>query len=140
MLKISIITATYNSGNIVRDTIESVLRQTYTNYEYIIKDGGPKDNTLDVVNEYAPQFGDKLKVISAPDQGIYDATYGDIHFVNDDDLSKCVRYYSSAVFRRSFMRFGLMPAHPSFYCKKAVYDKFGALAHPLPDFPVGPRL
>ena len=63
MLKISIITATYNSGNIVRDTIESVLRQTYTNYEYIIKDGGPKDNTLDVVNEYAPKFGDKLKVI-----------------------------------------------------------------------------
>ena len=126
VLKISIITATYNSGNIVRDTIESVLRQTYTNYEYIIKDGGPKDNTLDVVNEYAPQFGDKLKVISAPDQGIYDATYGDIHFVNDDDLSKCVRYYSSAVFRRSFMRFGLMPAHPSFYCKKAVYDKYGA--------------
>lgn len=65
-------------------------------------------------------------MISAPDQGIYDATYGDIYFVNDDDLSKCVRYYSSAVFRRSFMRFGLMPAHPSFYCKKAVYDKYGA--------------
>ena len=55
-----------------------------------------------------------------------DATYGDIHFVNDDDLSKRVRYYSSAVFRRSFMRFGLMPAHPSFYCKKAVYEKYGA--------------
>ena len=60
--------------------------------------------------------------------------------MNDDDLTKCVRYYSSAVFRRSFMRFGLMPAHPSFYCKKAVYDKYGVLAHPLPDFPVGPRL
>ena len=55
-----------------------------------------------------------------------DATYGDIHFVNDDDLSKRVRYYSSAVFRRSFMRFGLMPAHPSFYCKKTIYDKYGA--------------
>ena len=48
------------------------------------------------------------------------------HFVNDDDLTKCVRYYSSAVFRRSLMRFGLMPAPPSFYCKKAVYDKYGA--------------
>lgn len=73
-----------------------------------------------------PNLVISYKVISAPDQGIYDATYGDIHFVNDDDLSKCVRYYSSAVFSCSFMRFGLMPAHTSFYCKKAVYDKYGA--------------
>ena len=167
-MKISIITATYNSGKTLRDTIESILRQTYTDYEYIIKDGGSKDDTLDIVKEYAPRFGDRLKVVSEPDLGIYDAmnkgfqmatgdvigilnsddfytsddalqvvadtfanndidaTYGDIHFVNDDDLSKRVRYYSSSVFRRSFMRFGLMPAHPSFYCKKAVYDKYGA--------------
>ena len=159
MMKISIITATYNSGKTVRDTLESVLRQTFSNYEYIIKDGGSKDDTLEIVKNYAPKFGERLKVISEPDQGqmatgdvigilnsddFYtsddalqviadafanndvDATYGDIHFVNDDDLSKRVRYYSSAVFRRSFMRFGLMPAHPSFYCKKAVYEKYGA--------------
>ena len=167
-MKISIITATYNSGRTIRETIESVLRQTYTDFEYIIKDGGSKDDTLAIVKEYAPKFGDKIKAISEPDQGIYDAmnkgiqmatgdvigilnsddfytsddalqviadafanndidaTYGDIHFVNDDDLSKCVRYYSSAIFRRSFMRFGLMPAHPSFYCKKAVYEKYGS--------------
>ena len=167
-MKISIITATYNSGKTVRDTLESVLRQTFSNYEYIIKDGGSKDDTLEIVKNYAPKFGERLKVISEPDQGIYDAmnkgfqmatgdvigilnsddfytsddalqviadafanndidaTYGDIHFVNEDDLSKRVRYYSSAVFRRSFMRFGLMPAHPSFYCKSDVYEKYGA--------------
>ena len=166
-MKISIITATYNSGKTLRDTIESVLRQSYTDYEYIVKDGGSKDDTLEIVKAYAPKFGDKIKAISEPDQGIYDAmnkgiqmatgdvigilnsddfytsadalqviadtfanndidaTYGDIHFVNDDDLSKCVRYYSSAIFRRSFMRFGLMPAHPSFYCKKTAYEKYG---------------
>ena len=55
-----------------------------------------------------------------------DAVYGDIHFVNDDDLTKCVRYYSSAIFNRSLMRIGLMPAHPSFYCKREVYTKYGA--------------
>ena len=167
-MKISIITATFNSGRTVRDTLESVLRQTFTNYEYIIKDGGSKDNTLEIVKEYAPQFGDRLKIVSAPDKGIYDAmntglqmatgevigilnsddfytsdyalqtiaeafgqsdidaTYGDIHFVNDDDLTKCVRYYSSSVFRRWMMRFGMMPAHPSFYCKRSVYEQFGA--------------
>lgn len=167
-MTISIITATYNSGKTLRDTIESVLRQTYTDFEYIIKDGSSKDDTLEIVKEYAPQFGNRLKIVSAPDKGIYDAmntglqmatgdvigilnsddfytsddalqaiadafvhndidaTYGDIHFVNDDDLTKIVRYYSSAVFKRSFMRFGLMPAHPSFYCKRYVYEKYGA--------------
>ena len=167
-MKISIITATYNSERTLRDTLDSILSQTYPDIESIIVDGASKDGTMDIVHEYEPKFQGRMHWISEPDKGIYDAmnkgikmasgdvigvlnsddfytsddalqviadafanndidaTYGDIHFVNDDDLSKRVRYYSSAVFRRSFMRFGLMPAHPSFYCKKAVYEKYGA--------------
>ena len=166
-MKISIITATFNSGKTVRDTIESVLRQTYQEYEYIIKDGGSKDDTLEICREYEPKFNGRMKIISAPDKGIYDAmnngieaatgdvvgllnsddfytsndilqtiaeafkendidaVYGDIHFVKDIDLTKCVRYYSSAIFKRGWMRLGFMPAHPSFYCKKECYEKFG---------------
>lgn len=166
-MKTSIITATFNSGRTVRDTLESVLRQSFTNYEYIIKDGGSKDNTLEIVKEYAPQFGDRLKIVSAPDKGIYDAmniglqmatgdvvgilnsddfftsddalqkiadafeqndidaTYGDIHFVKDVNLNKCTRYFSSRYFRPWMLRFGFMPAHPSFYCKKSVFEKYG---------------
>ena len=44
----NLITATFNSGKTLRDTIESVLQQTYADYEYIIKDGGSKDNTLNI--------------------------------------------------------------------------------------------
>lgn len=55
-----------------------------------------------------------------------DAVYGDIHYVDDENLKKCVRYYSSKPFRRWMMRLGFMPAHPSFYCRKEVYEKFGA--------------
>ena len=54
-----------------------------------------------------------------------DALYGDIHFVNPDDISKCVRYYSSAIFKPSLFRFGFMPAHPSFYMKRDLYEKYG---------------
>ena len=72
-MKISIITATYNSAATVRDTIESVLRQTYSDYEYIIKDGGSKDDTLDICKEYESRFEGRMKIISAPDKGIYDA-------------------------------------------------------------------
>ena len=166
-MKISIITATYNSSNTVRDTIESVLRQTYTDIEYIIVDGMSKDNTIDIIKEYEPKFNGKLKYTSELDNGIYDAmnkgiamatgdivgflnsddfytndnileqvadamndvnvdaVYGDIHYVKDNNLSKCVRYYSSKGFRRWQMRLGFMPAHPSFYCRRSIYDKFG---------------
>lgn len=49
-----------------------------------------------------------------------DAVYGDVHFVKSNNLNKCVRYYSSKIFRRKLMRLGFMPAHPSFYMRKGV--------------------
>jgi glycosyltransferase involved in cell wall biosynthesis len=54
-----------------------------------------------------------------------DALYGDVHFVNPDDITKSVRYYSSAIFKPSLFRFGFMPAHPSFYMKRECYEKYG---------------
>ena len=47
-MKISIVTATYNSGKTVRDTFKSVLMQNYDNYELIVVDGGSKDDTVRV--------------------------------------------------------------------------------------------
>jgi glycosyltransferase involved in cell wall biosynthesis len=57
--------------------------------------------------------------------GELDAVYGDIHYVNDRDLTKTVRYYSSSFFKPWMMRLGFMPAHPSFYCRKSIYLKYG---------------
>jgi glycosyltransferase involved in cell wall biosynthesis len=64
------------------------------------------------------------RIVEAFDEDL-DAVYGDIHFVNPDNLKKCVRYYSSAVFRPSLLRFGFMPAHPSFYVRKRIYNECG---------------
>lgn len=167
-MKISIITATFNSGTTLSDTIESVLSQTYEDWQHIIVDGGSTDNTVDIIKEFEPKYNGRLKWISERDKGLYDAmnkgiamadgdiigilnsddfyssadvlnkvtqemsssdidaVYGDIHFVNDDNLNKCVRYYSSKFFRRWMMKMGYQPAHPSFYCKKKIYDKYGA--------------
>lgn len=63
-MKISLITVTYNSGTTLRDTIQSVLAQTYRNVEYIVVDGLSKDNTMDIVREYEPQFEGRMKWIS----------------------------------------------------------------------------
>ncbi len=166
-MKISIITASYNSIKTLADTMESVLSQTYTDWEYIVVDGGSKDGTIDLIRKYEPRFGDKLKWTSEPDHGIYDAmnkgilkstgevvgilnsddyftnidalstiasalsdaeldaVYGDIHFINEGEPNKIVRYYSSRHFKPFWLRFGFMPAHPSFYIRRAVYQKVG---------------
>ena len=50
--KFSIITVTYNAGAVLEDTIQSVITQTYKNVEYIIVDGGSKDRTLQIIEQY----------------------------------------------------------------------------------------
>ena len=69
----SIITICYNSADTIERTIKSVLAQTFVDYEYIIVDGASTDNTLEIVNQYQKSFGNKLRVSSEPDKGIYDA-------------------------------------------------------------------
>lgn len=83
-MKISIITATFNSDKTVRDTFESVLCQTYKDYEYIIVDGASKDGTLGIIREYEPKFKGKMKYISEHDNGIYDAMNKGIKMATGD--------------------------------------------------------
>lgn len=69
-MKVSIITATYNSAETIKDTLISVNKQTYKDIEHIIIDGGSRDNTLEIVEKY----GERVSIIvSEPDKGIYDA-------------------------------------------------------------------
>ena len=51
-IRVSIITATYNSGNTLTDTVLSVLSQSYSNVEYIIVDGGSQDNTIEIIKMF----------------------------------------------------------------------------------------
>lgn len=83
-MKISIITATWNSGATLRDTLESILGQTYDDFEVIIKDGGSTDNTKDIVDEYIPLFNGKLKWHSEKDKGLYDAMNKGIQLATGD--------------------------------------------------------
>lgn len=73
MIKFSIITVCYNAEDYIDQTMQSVLGQTFVDYEYIIVDGNSKDKTLDIVNKYVDSFGDKLILKSEQDDGIYDA-------------------------------------------------------------------
>jgi len=88
--KVSIITVCYNSEKYIERTIKSVIAQSYSNKEYIIVDGGSKDNTLNIAGRYK----DKIDVIiSEPDSGVFDAMNKGIKmakgemfcFLNSDD-------------------------------------------------------
>ena len=65
-MKISIVTATFNSGATLSDTLRSLLVQTHTDFELIVADGGSTDNTADIVREFASQFGERLRWFSEP--------------------------------------------------------------------------
>jgi glycosyltransferase involved in cell wall biosynthesis len=54
--KISIVNPTYNQGEYIEETIQSVLDQNYPNLKYIIMDGGSTDNTVDIINKYEKQL------------------------------------------------------------------------------------
>ena len=68
--KFSIITVTYNASSLMGATLESVLSQTYTNYEYILVDGGSTDDTVAVAKASGIEFA---HIVSERDNGIYDA-------------------------------------------------------------------
>lgn len=83
-MRISIITATYNSERTLRDTLESILAQTYQDIESIIVDGASKDGTMDIVREYESRFQGRMQWISEPDKGIYDAMNKGIRMASGD--------------------------------------------------------
>ena len=54
-----------------------------------------------------------------------DMVYDDVHFVNTDSPERVLRYYSGAWFDRKKLRYGIAPPHPSMYCRREVYLKYG---------------
>lgn len=68
--KVSIITPALNSAATIRDTIDSVLQQTHTHFEYIIVDGASRDQTVPIVQTYNGRIS---HLLSEPDDGLYDA-------------------------------------------------------------------
>jgi glycosyltransferase len=165
-LKLSIITATYNSAKTIESSIKSVLEQDYPEIEHLIIDGASSDKTIEIVKSYQKD-NPNIVHYSEPDKGIYDAlnkgvslatgdvigflhsddffhdeytlskvmktlqnsnadgVFGDLQYVNAEETTKVIRYWKSRPFHSQLLQRGWMPAHPTLFLKKEVYQKHG---------------
>jgi glycosyltransferase involved in cell wall biosynthesis len=163
-MKITIITACLNAHETLESCFASVVAQRNVEIEHILIDGGSTDGTLDVIDKYSDHIA---RVVSGPDNGIYDAmnkglrlatgdvigilnaddmyfneyclqtvvdefersqaasVFGDLVYIRPDNLDRVVRYYRSNHFSINHFARGWMPAHPTFFVKRACYERYG---------------
>lgn len=163
-VKISVITAVFNSGATVGGAIASVASQTHLDLEHIIVEGNSSDDSLAQIDRAAH---DRMLLFSGPDAGIYDAlnkgighatgdvvgfvhsddflannrtlarvadaftdpeveaVFGDLVYVSQTDPSRVIRHWSMGPFRRERLKYGWMPAHPTLYVRREVYERYG---------------
>jgi len=163
-LKFSVITAVYNSEATVGEAIASVASQTHTDVEHLVIEGKSKDGSLAAIERAGH---DRMRVISEPDKGIYDAlnkgvqnatgdvlgfihsddflahdgvlsriaapfedpaveaVYSDLDYVAQTDTSRVIRHWSTGAFHPRRLKYGWMPAHPTLYLRRDVYERFG---------------
>ncbi|MFM7710126.1 MAG: glycosyltransferase family 2 protein [Ferruginibacter sp.] len=164
MIKVTIITVTYNSEKHLEDCLLSVREQTYPNIEHIVIDGKSTDQTIAIIQKNAKNIA---AWISETDKGMYDAinkgmrmstgdvigilnsddvlenpeavsviartfeeqqvdsVYGDLEYVDMHDLTKVHRIWKGKPYKRSLFHHGWMPAHPTFYFRRSVFEQYG---------------
>lgn len=83
-MKVTIITATRNNASTLDATINSVMSQTYNDIDYIIIDGASTDNSVDIIKTWQQRHPDKIRFISEPDNGVYNAINKGISMAHGD--------------------------------------------------------
>lgn len=133
-MKITVITINRNNAAGLEKTMQSVFSQICPGFEYVVVDGASTDNSVRVIERYADMFGDRMKWISEPDGGIYNAmnkgigmssgTY--LQFLNSGDclVSEDVLSNLSSILRgneqASILYGNLLKAMPN---GKVIHDK-----------------
>lgn len=128
-MKLSIITINYNNRDGLKKTIESVIHQTWTDYEYIIIDGGSTDGSRELIEQYQSHLS---YWCSEPDKGIYNAMNKGIakakgeylNFMNSGDC-----FYDGTVLEKIFHE----GHNADIISGKVENQQYGNLLHPYED-------
>jgi glycosyltransferase involved in cell wall biosynthesis len=164
MMKISLITVTYNADKFLAECLASVKSQMGIEIEYIVIDGLSSDNTVNIIQQYNNVIS---HFVSEKDGGIYDAmnkgiqmatgdiigilnaddalanntvlfdiqkefkrsgadiVYGDLDYVDSTNTNIVLRKWKSRPYNPGIFQWGWMPAHPTFYARKELFEKYG---------------
>lgn len=164
-MKISVITAVYQSEATVAEAIASVAAQAHPDLEHIVVEGNSADGSLAAIERAAHH---RMRSISEPDEGIYDAlnkgiqhatgdvigfmhsddffahdgaltriaaafedpdvdaVFSDLDYVSQADTSRVIRHWSTGPFHPRRLKYGWMPAHPTLYLRREIYERFGS--------------
>ena len=159
---VSIVTASFNNAQTIRDALQSVANQTYPNIEHIVVDGVSTDKTLEIIKEFS-----RIILVSEKDRGVYDAfnkgwklakgeiiaylnaddfyenktavadmvetmqakqtdsAWADLVYVSPKNPEKILRYWQSSEYRPGIFQRGWAPAHPTFFVRRELFEKFG---------------
>jgi glycosyltransferase involved in cell wall biosynthesis len=161
-MKVSVVTVAWNSAKTIGHTIESVLAQSWQDFELLVIDGASADETVAIAESFADP---RIRIVSEPDRGLYDAmnkglarfsgdavgflnsddryhdaevlaeiagalgshdvVCGNLDFVEDHVGHRVVRRWRMTPYRPGAFRAGWMPAHPTFYIRRAVAQRTG---------------
>lgn len=163
-MKISLITVVYNGEKYLKNCIQSIIAQDYTDIEYIVIDGGSTDGSLNIIEQYKDHI---QHFISEKDEGMYDAlnkgikmatgevvgilnaddmlasadvistvancfstqnpdaVYGNLNYIHPLKTKKIVRKWISKPVTTTGIILGWMPAHPTFYVKRVLFETCG---------------
>ncbi len=108
--RISIVTPSYNQGNFIEQTIQSIIDQKYPNLEYIIIDGGSTDNTKSILKKYSEfifywESNPDLGQAHALNKGFSKASGEICAYLNSDDLylPRCLELVASSYVKNKFL-------------------------------------
>ena len=115
---ITVFTPNYNREKVIHETIESILNQTYSNFEYIIIDDGSTDNSWDLIQKYANQderiraYRNKrnLKIVKTRNKGFKLSSPNAKYFaiIDSDDVALSKRLEVQVRFLETHPEYGLV--------------------------------
>lgn len=139
MVKVSIGIPAYNYANYLPEAIESILRQTFKDWELVVVDDESTDNTKEVVQKYIKKYGDKIKYVWQKNKGlagsrntaIKNSTGKYIAFLDADDIWFPKKLATEVRFLDNHPRVGVVYSNWEFFGEKKENHTVGMAEYPF---------
>lgn len=137
--KVSIIMGAYNCASTLHESIDSILKQTYTNWEFIICDDGSSDSTREILEKYAERYPDRFIILKNDSNLGLNATLNKclsaatgtyIARQDGDDISRPSRFQKEVEFLNDHPEYALISSHMAFFDESGTWGDWKTPENP----------